>query len=138
MNEERAEVLRSAEELRVGRERVPRERVRIRKRVVTEVRTVEVPVRVEQLVVEHEPLDAAGAVPSGRTDDAAPREPLRIVLHEEVPVVSVRVQPVEVVSVGVRTVQGEQVLRAELRSEQVVVDTPAPAPVDTEGTPTGR
>ncbi|MCI2240393.1 YsnF/AvaK domain-containing protein [Paenibacillus sp. TRM 82003] len=106
--------------------RAPRERVRISKRIVSEVRTVEVPVRVERLVVEHEPLDEAGAGPVGEDPAGlAPAEPLEIVLHEEVPVVSLRVQPVEVVRVGVRTVQGEEVVEVDLRSEQVVVEQEA-------------
>ncbi|GAB3218612.1 hypothetical protein GCM10027586_11340 [Kineococcus gypseus] len=103
--------------------RVARERVRVSKRVVSEVRTVQVPVRVEQLVVEREPLDAdAGDADAPAAGDTAAAEPLVIVLHEEVPVVSVRAEPVEVVRIGVRTVQGEQTVSTELRSEQVVVD----------------
>ncbi|WP_432488119.1 DUF2382 domain-containing protein [Kineococcus sp. SYSU DK018] len=133
MSEEPAEVLRSAEELRVERVRVPRERVRFRKRIVSEVRTVQVPVRVEQLVIEHEPLDADGTAPAGRT---TPAEPLEIVLHEEVPVVSLRVQPTEVVRVGVRTAAAEQVVQAQLRTEQVAVDEVATRdPVTGESSP---
>ncbi|WP_432538166.1 DUF2382 domain-containing protein [Kineococcus auxinigenes] len=124
MSEEHAEVVRSAEELRVQRVRVPSERVRIRKEVVSEVRTVQVPVRVERLVVEREPLDAAGDGAQGdEPAGAAPVEPLVIVLHEEVPVVSVRVEPTEVVRVGVRQVRGEEAVRAELRTEHVEVVT---------------
>ncbi|WP_337063358.1 YsnF/AvaK domain-containing protein, partial [Kineococcus sp. G2] len=124
--EEHAEVLRSAEELRTRTVRAPRERVRIRKQIVSEVRTVEVPVRVERLVVEHEPLDGAAAGPAGENPTGpASAEPLEIVLHEEVPVVSLRVQPVEVVRVGVRTVQDEEVVEVDLRSEQVVVEQEA-------------
>ncbi len=99
---------------------------------------MEVPVRVEQLVVEREPLDADGTAAAGRAATGAAPEPLEIVLHEEVPVVSVRVQPVEVVRVSVRDVQGEQVVRAELRSEQVAVETVAAAPVDPEERSTRR
>ncbi len=103
------------------RVRVPSERVRIRKSVVSEVRTVQVPVRVERLVVEREPFDAddpEGYAPAG----AAPEEPLEIVLHEEVPVVSLRVEPTEVVRVSVRQVGGEEAVQAVLRTEQVAVE----------------
>ncbi|WP_432570077.1 DUF2382 domain-containing protein [Kineococcus sp. SYSU DK005] len=117
------EVVRSAEELRVARVRVPRERVRVSKRVVTEVRTVEVPVRVEQLVIEREPLDADGTAAPGQAATGAAPEPLEIVLREEVPVVSVRAEPVEVVRIGVRTTEAEQSVTAQLRTEHVDIDT---------------
>ncbi|WP_432561741.1 YsnF/AvaK domain-containing protein [Kineococcus sp. SYSU DK003] len=119
------------EELLLGTERLATQRVRFRKRIVTTTRTLEVPVRLEQLVVEREPL-AGTAVParSGASGD----EEIVLVLHEEVPDVTLRVVPVEQVRVQVRTVAGEQVVTADLRTEVVDVEQftndtpPAPAP----------
>ncbi|PPK97446.1 uncharacterized protein (TIGR02271 family) [Kineococcus xinjiangensis] len=109
------DIVLSAEKLQVGVVRVPRERVRISKRITTEVRTLEVPVRVEQLVVRHEPLDGSDA--TGASGEAP--EELVLVLHEEVPEVSLRVRPTEQVRVRVRQVTGRQVVSDVLRHEEV-------------------
>jgi uncharacterized protein (TIGR02271 family) len=110
-------VVLSAETLTVSTVRVPRERVRISKRVVTSTRTVEVAVRREELVVTREPVTGSGEV----TAPAGDRE-LVIVLHEEVPEISLRVEPVELVRIGVTTVEGQDVVHAELRREEADVD----------------
>ena len=118
------EVVLSAETLAVSTVRVPRERVRISKRVVTSTRTLEVEVRSEQLVITREPVTEGDAVPPG----AGSEDELVLVLHEEVPQVSLRIEPVEVVRIGVTTVAGEDVVRAQLRTEVLDVDvleTPA-------------
>lgn len=114
-----ADVVVHAERLLVSRERVAVERVRFTKRIVTTTRTIEVPVRIEQLVVSHEPVleDQAPGNPSNG-NGADPGE-LVIVLHEEVPEVTVRVQPVERVTIAVRTVTREETITAELRRETV-------------------
>ncbi|NIZ89538.1 YsnF/AvaK domain-containing protein [Kineococcus rubinsiae] len=110
------EVVLSAEQLSVEVERVPAERVRISKRIVEELRTVQVPLRREELVITREPLSSSG--PLSRT---APAEELVLVLHEEVPVVSVTTQAYERVTVSVETVHGEEVLRTKLRTEHASV-----------------
>ena len=111
-----AEVVLHQERLGITTRRFPAERVRFTKRIVTTTRTVEVPVRVEQLVVTHEPLSDEFPV----TDGEVPAE-LVIVLHEEVPEVTLRVVPVERVSVAVRTVTRDEVVVAELATEVVDV-----------------
>lgn len=110
-----------AERLTTGTERVVVERVRFTKRIVQTTRTIEVPVRVEQLVIDHEALDPAVPVdgsPSGGHGD------LVIVLHEEVPEISLRVVATERIAVGVRTVADEETVTAVLRTEvaDVVLD----------------
>ncbi len=107
----------SEEQARVGTRRVAAERVILRRRVVTETRTVEVTLRREELEVEHVALDAGQAV------EDAPREPLVIVLREEVPDVSVRVRPYEQVRVSVETVTEHQVVQTDVRRERLEVDT---------------
>jgi len=111
-----AEVVLSAEQLSVEVRRVPAERVRISKRIVEELRTVQVPLRREELVITREPLASSGPLPR-----QAPAEELVMVLHEEVPVVSVSTQAYERVTVSVETVRGEEVVRTELRTEHASV-----------------
>ena len=106
----------SAERLSVGVERVPAGRVRISKRIVEELRTVQVPLRREELVVTQEPVSADGPSSAG-----APAEDLVLVLREEVPVVSVNTQAYERVVVSVETVHAEETVRTELRTEHASV-----------------
>jgi uncharacterized protein (TIGR02271 family) len=114
------EVVLHQERLAVSTQRVAVERVRISKRIVTEVRTVEVPVRVEQLVVSREPLDAGEPIPLEPGDRAGD---LVLVLHEEVPEVSLRVVAVERVVVARRDVAGRQTVSAVLAAEVADVTT---------------
>jgi stress response protein YsnF len=140
--EEAAEVVLSAERLDVATTRVPVERVRVLKRVVTEMRTLEVPVRVEQVVVVHDDLRDGGTfdtsevsepVGAGETGAAAGggRTPvvteIEVVRHEEVPVVSLRVEPAERVTVRVVRVPGEAVVSAALCREEAVVEAVPPS-----------
>nr|WP_240895464.1 DUF2382 domain-containing protein [Kineococcus siccus] len=105
----------AAEHLSVGVERVPAERVRITKRVVEELRTIEVPLRREELVITREPLSPTGRLPREVQAD------LVLVLHEEVPQVSVSTRAYERVTVSVETVQGQEVVQADLRTEHASV-----------------
>ena len=107
----------SAETLTVSTVRVPRERVRISKRVVTSTRTLEVQVRSEELVITREPVGDLDEVTAPAGDGE-----LVVVLREEVPEVSLRVEPVELVRIGVTRVQGQDVVHAELRTEVADVD----------------
>ncbi|WP_432524984.1 DUF2382 domain-containing protein [Kineococcus sp. SYSU DK006] len=120
------EVVLSAEQLQVRSTRVPRETVRVRKEVVTELRTIEVPVRVERLVITHEPpagTRAAGDDARGTATGTAPEaRDLEVVLHEEVPEVSVRVRPTERVRVRVVSVEDVETVSAELSREEAVVE----------------
>lgn len=127
------EVVRREERLRVGVERVPSERVRLIRRIITETRLVEVEVRREVLEVESstapDVLARAGEPgPYGFSDAAvgAAREPVVIVLHEEVPTVTVEVRAVERVRVDVRGVVARVPVTAELSAEQVEVTGPPP------------
>jgi len=101
-----AEVVLSAERVEVGTRRTPRERVRVRREVVTEQVSVVVTVRREVLRVEREPL-AGAEEDDGARAPTGPGPSLELVLSEERPVVSLEVVPYERVSVGVRAVAGE-------------------------------
>ena len=111
-----AEVVLHQEEVRVGTQRVPTEKVLVRKRVVTEVRQIEVTVRREELEVYRVPLDGHEQSPVG-----GPPEPLVIVLSEEVPVVQLQTRPYERVTVHVDTVTEQIEVTADLAREEVDV-----------------
>ncbi|MEJ5946424.1 DUF2382 domain-containing protein [Pseudokineococcus basanitobsidens] len=111
-------------------ERVPVERVRVSKRVVTRRRRVEVEVelRHEELVVTREPLEG-GAGADRPADEARDRDrEVVLVLHEEVPVVSVEARPVERVRVAVRRVEGTTPVTVDLAREVVEVEGTGAAP----------
>jgi len=111
-------VLRSEQQLRIDRQLVATERVRIRKRIVSETRHLEVTVRREELVIDREPLTEA-PVEAVRP---AP-EPLDIVLHEEVPVVDIRARPYQEATVTVELVTTEQPVSTEPQHEHIQVET---------------
>jgi uncharacterized protein (TIGR02271 family) len=105
------------EVLRVHRDRVQRGEVRLRKEVVTETQTVQVPVTREELVVERVPVSGEQTAPGANIGEDSE---IRIPLSEER--VSVEKQPVvrEEVQVGKREItnvesRDEQVRREELR-----------------------
>ncbi|WP_380174369.1 YsnF/AvaK domain-containing protein [Kineococcus sp. DHX-1] len=131
------EVLLHQEQLRVSTQRVGVERMRISKRIVTTTRTIEVPVRLEQLVITREPFGDQDAVTTAGSDamsdamsdallDAGPvggGGDLVIVLDEEVPEFTMRVVAVERVAISKRTVTGEQAITADLSAEAADVTT---------------
>ena len=143
------DVVLHAERLLISRARYATERVRFSKRIVTTTRTFEVPVRIEQLVISHEPFPPATSVdtlsatsaatpaatstntvvsdltlaaPVHLPGDGESESDLIIVLHEEVPEFTLRVASVERVTIGVRTVVAEQTITATLGSETISVD----------------
>lgn len=120
-------VVRSEERLRVGRDSRAVERVRLRKRLVSEDVTRTVTLRREELDIEHEPLadDSAAGVDG---QEHATHEELEIVLHEERVEVRTVVVPVERVRVRVVRVEGERTVTEVLRREKVDVATEAVDP----------
>ncbi|HKR85598.1 MAG TPA: YsnF/AvaK domain-containing protein [Terriglobales bacterium] len=108
-----------SEVLRVHKERVPTGEVRLRKEVVTENQSIEVPVTREELVIERRPAEGAAVASSEIGSD---RE-IRIPLSEEQVRVEKRPVVKEEVKVGKKKVQesrqvNEQVKREELRVDQ--------------------
>ena len=117
-----AEVVLHQEQLRVGTRRVPTEKVLVRRRVVTEVRQIEVTVRREELEAYRVPLDGHEQPPVG-----GPPEPLVILLSEEVPVVQLQTRPYERVTVHVDTVTEQVEVTEHLAREQADVRLLDPA-----------
>jgi len=112
---------RSEEHLRVGTEQVAAGRARLRKYVVTEQQSVQVPVSREEVRVEREPITDAnrGAAMSG---GAITEEEHEVVLHAERPVVETEAVPVERVRLGTETVTDQETVSGEVRKEQIEVD----------------
>lgn len=122
------EVVLHEERLHVTTERLAVERVVVRRRIVQEVRQVQVSVRREQFEIEHLDLSEAGgdAVPDS---DSRAHAPLVIVLREEVPVVQLQVRPYEKVTVHRGQVTEQHQVTQTLSRELADVTTfPAAVP----------
>jgi stress response protein YsnF len=133
-------MVRSEERLSVGTESTAATRVRVVKYVVTEEVQVTVPLRREEIRIEEVPLDAPdvadetleGAPAPGRhaaggeAGAVAGGLPEEIVLHREVPEVSVRVVPAERVRLRTETVQGTERVSGQVQRERITVDEHPP------------
>lgn len=106
----------SAERLNVGTRWVPATTVTARTRIVTEVRTVEVEVRREELIIEERETHGRRRDPGSSPGS---QEPTVVMLWEEVPVVSVETAPYEQVTLTVSTVAGERQVNADLAHEEL-------------------
>jgi uncharacterized protein (TIGR02271 family) len=106
------------EVLRVHKDRLTRGEVVVRKDVITETQTVQVPVTREELVVEQR--DAAGDTPArGNIGD---NQEIRIPLTEETASVDKGTVVRQEVAVGKKPVQEVRDLSGEVRREELVVD----------------
>lgn len=119
---EEEEVLLHEEQLVVETERVPAQRVRVRKEIVEEQVTVTVTLRHEELVIEREPVTAADVTPETAGGPRLDEPPIEIVLWAEEPVVSTRAVPVERVRVLRTLGSRQQDLTAQLRHERASFD----------------
>ena len=105
------------EELQAHKQLVETGEVRVRKEVVTEHRTLEVPVQREEVVIErHAPTGEPGA------SDIRPGEELRIPVRKEQVTVEKRPVVKEEVTVGKRVVQGTEQVGGEVHREEVRVE----------------
>ena len=112
---------RSEEELRVGTTRREAGRARLRKYVVTEEETVNVPVQREEVRVEREPITDAN-VDDAMDGPAISEEEHEVVLHEDEPVVETRAVPKERVRMNKDTVTEQETVTEQVRKERVDVD----------------
>lgn len=110
-------VTRSEEQLDVSTRWQPYATLKVSKRVVTETRTIEVELRREELVIEE-----SEAVNGQRQTTSEPALPLTIVLHEEQPVISVVVVPVERVTVSTVQATGLVDVTAQLARERIDIE----------------
>lgn len=116
-------VTRSEEQLKVGTERVEAGRARLRKYVVTEQQTVQVPVSHEEIRVEREPITDANRDAALSGADITEEEH-EVVLTAERPVVTTEAVPVERVRLGTETVTETETVSGQVRKEQIELDDP--------------
>lgn len=115
------------EEVDVRTERRATGLIRLRKRTYTEMKTIEVPVTREELIVEREEIDPdspeALSGDTGRLDDLADLQEGEVVIkvYEDVPVVGKRVTA-ERVHVDKNVVHGTETVTETVRQEDVEVD----------------
>jgi uncharacterized protein (TIGR02271 family) len=107
------------EVLRVHKDRISRGEVRLRKEVVTETQTVQVPVTREELVIERRPVDQA----TPATGSIGESE-IRIPLSEERASVDTSTVVREEVAVGKKPIQEVRDLTGKVRREELVVEDP--------------
>lgn len=111
-------MIRSEERLHVGTERVEVGRARLRKYVVTEERTVTVPVSREEVRIEREPARSA----YDPDEPARSQDDRHVVLSEERPVIAKEAVPVERVRLGTESVTGTEDIDAEVRKEEIELE----------------
>jgi uncharacterized protein (TIGR02271 family) len=105
------------EELQAQKQPVETGAARIRKEVVTEYRTMEIPVQREEVVIErHAPTGEPGA------SDLRPGEEIRVPVRKEQVTVEKRPVVKEEVTVGKRVVEGTERVGGEVRREEVRVE----------------
>ncbi len=112
---------RSEERLEVGTAKQEVGRARLRKRVITETETRNVPVSHEEVRVEREPITDGN---SGQALDGPgiSEEEHEVVLNAEKPVVAKEAVPVERVRLDKETVTDEVQVTEDVRKEQIEVD----------------
>jgi uncharacterized protein (TIGR02271 family) len=106
------------EVLRVHKDRISRGEVRLRKEIVTENQSVQVPVTREELVIERRAVDG-GTPSSGSIGES---EEIRIPLSEERAAVDKSTVVREEVAVGKKPVEEVRDLSSEVRHEELIVD----------------
>jgi uncharacterized protein (TIGR02271 family) len=106
------------ERVDVGTERVETGRVGLRKHVVTDQKTVTVPVEREEVEVVREPVAEGEAHDGARLGDAHEE----VTLHEERPVVDKDVVATERVGLEKETVRDERQVTTDVAHEEVDVD----------------
>lgn len=108
---------RSEERLVVSTARVPVSRVRLRKRIVTQMQTITIPVSREELVIDHEPITDARSADRSLSDVAG--ESLQIILHTQRPIVTMETVAVERIRVSTTTVTEDQTVTSSVAKEQI-------------------
>ena len=115
-SETAAEVVLSEERLKVTSRPQPRERVQVRKEIVTEEVTITVPVRHERLRIERVPLDAPDH----------PDSELDVTLMDHEPVVEKEIVPTERLRLERDVVTHREHISEPVRREQVEVERSGP------------
>jgi uncharacterized protein (TIGR02271 family) len=117
VNDTRGNIQLLGEVLRVHKDRINRGEARIRKEVVTENQSVQVPVQREELVVERKPVTGQRAA----TGTLGEQE-IRVPLSEERASIDKSTVVREEVSVSKKPVEQVRDLKSDVRHEELVVD----------------
>ena len=112
---------RSEEQLDVGTQSRQSGKARLRKYVVTETVTTQVPVSHEEVRVEREPITDAN-VDSAMAGPELSEEEHEVTLHSEEPVVNKKTVPVERVRMDTETVTGTENVTEEVSKEHIETD----------------
>ena len=130
-------ITRSEERLVAGTEVYETGRARLRKYVITEEVQITIEVRREELRLEREDLPATGREPVEDPDVFGPDEifggpdggPIfEVTLHEERPVITTEIVPVERVRLSKLVHTDEHVVAGEVRKERIEADLPGRPP----------
>jgi uncharacterized protein (TIGR02271 family) len=114
---------RSEERLVAGTQRTETGRARLRKYIVTDTETVQVPVSREEVRIEREPITDANRDAAYSGGDITEEEH-EVTLHAERPVVGTETEAVERVRLGKETVTDTETVSGEVRKEQIELDDP--------------
>ncbi|STC68913.1 PRC and DUF2382 domain-containing protein [Corynebacterium pilosum] len=119
-----AALIRSEERLNVSKRRRPAERVVLRKYVVEETQTIEVPVRREEYRIEREPItdDAvagSGDASSGGGEDRVDEESASLVIYEERVKIEKEIVPVERVTLCKEIVRDTATVSEDVAKERI-------------------
>ncbi len=106
-----------AEQLHVRKEKVKTGEVRIRKEIITEMRTIEVPVTREELVIEQRLFR-----PGGGDEDDPPFDEIRIPLMEEQIIIEKRPVIIEEIFIDKREVSDIRYISQDVQRETLYID----------------
>lgn len=123
------------ERLKVGKKAVEAGDVGIRKEVVTEHKTVTVPVEREEIVIERRP--GSGKVVAGGISSSGTEE-IRIPVRREELEIGKEAVVTDEVSIGKRKVQGTEQASGVVRKEQLKVDKHGDVEIDDQTRGSGR
>ena len=112
---------RSEERLNVGTERVQAGRARLRKYIVHDTQTVNVPVSREEVRIEREPITDAN-VGDAMSGPEMREDEVEVTLTEERPVVTKETVPVERVRVGKEVHTETEAVSADIAREEIEVE----------------
>ena len=136
MDSERVMELRE-ERLDVHKDRIQAGEVQIRKEIITETKTIEVPVTREEIVVERRALD--GDARDGSIDNlelGADSEEIRVPVSEEFVHIDKKVVPREEVRVSKEKVTDTKKVSEDIRREEAKVDSTGRVAVKDRGATT--
>jgi uncharacterized protein (TIGR02271 family) len=115
-----AAMIRSQEQLRVGREIVVVGRVRMRKRLVTEEQSFTVPVTREEITFDYDEIPAEQRAPDGTTELV--EDTYEVIRYEERVVITKQFVPVERVRMVRRVVTADRTVVGQVRTELIEVE----------------